>query len=852
MASVYLAAVLLLGGAGNYYPLITALLEAGALLLIAWVAVAAQPMPLRISRFGMLVALAILSIPLLQLVPLPFSIWSQLPGREEAAANLALAGVAQGWRPASLEPAATLASALAMLPAFAMFFAASVLGPAERRRLIQIVIGVALISVLIGALQRGSNGAAITTLFPSTHSAFSPGLFVNRNHQAAFVLLAMILTAALFVKRPGDGGARFRRGQELALPIAIGLIGLFAAGALATTSRMGLLVLPVALAVSLLFVFRFRLAPLSVAAALGAIAILSLAASQIQAVRTIVGRFTLSEIRLDYWTDSWTAVQQYWPVGSGLGTFRTVFPAFEQLDFVVAGRPNNAHNDYLELLLEGGAAALVVFLLFGAWLIALGLALWRKGGPDRRLGFAALAGIGILMLHSLTDYPMRMLSLMALFGLLLGLAMAAAARPLSSRAERDGEGVPAPRAGRWLVLPTAAPILFAILAVGVADRAVAVGRPDLAAHILPGSSRAEAAAAGAALAQRRFDAAAADAAAAVRSSPLEPWGLVMLALAEDARGRPDSSFLLMSRASSFGWRNRVAQAWTFERAIEQGAVDVAVLRADALLRQRELEERVFPALRQLAARPGAAEAIARRLATMPQWRTSYLRHLRALTPAGFAAHEAVLRHLARTTAPADAAERNAFLDELVDQRRFAQAMTLWNALGNRGRGAARPDGGDFERSNLFASQSPFEWRPGQIPGVFLYLEASPPPSLGTSLRVQTEGAAAGSLLSRVTRLTPGDWILEARARQGAPASLEAIDWSVTCLDGGVAEMRAARAGPSAADGPWAALRDVVAIPASGCAAQRVELRVSHQGSRGIDTWIDDLAIRRAGDARTGI
>ena len=106
---------------------------------------------------------------------------------------------------------------------------------------------------------------------------------------------------------------------------------------------------------------------------------------------------------------SWPLIQQYWPSGSGFGSFATLFAAHERLEWVKPTAVNAVHNDYLQLLLEGGVPAvlLLVALLAGVAVAARrGLRLGRRD-PARRELIAGLAIVGLCLLHSLVDYPLR-------------------------------------------------------------------------------------------------------------------------------------------------------------------------------------------------------------------------------------------------------------------------------------------------------------------------------------------------------------------------------------------------------------------------------------------------------------
>jgi O-antigen ligase len=137
----------------------------------------------------------------------------------------------------------------------------------------------------------------------------------------------------------------------------------------------------------------------------------------------------LEDGRLRYSLNTLEAARAYLPFGSGLGTFRDVYPPFE----ATPGRyiVNHAHNDYAELLLEGGIPAL---LLAGGLLFAWGrqgLILWRQRGRDDEYGgregllvrTAWLAG-SLTLLHSAVDFPLRTTAGMTEFAVLAAIAFA--------------------------------------------------------------------------------------------------------------------------------------------------------------------------------------------------------------------------------------------------------------------------------------------------------------------------------------------------------------------------------------------------------------------------------------------
>ena len=84
-------------------------------------------------------------------------------------------------------------------------------------------------------------------------------------------------------------------------------------------------------------------------------------------IGAVLARF---DARFDLWQDTLTAIENFWPVGSGLGSFSRAFLPFERFAVIDETFPNRAHNDYLEFLLETGLAG-AVFMFAASVLLAI-------------------------------------------------------------------------------------------------------------------------------------------------------------------------------------------------------------------------------------------------------------------------------------------------------------------------------------------------------------------------------------------------------------------------------------------------------------------------------------------------
>lgn len=108
-----------------------------------------------------------------------------------------------------------------------------------------------------------------------------------------------------------------------------------------------------------------------------------------------------------------SAISHNLPLGSGYGTFALVYPSVEADADIGRQYVNHAHNEYLELLLEGGVPAGILVLGYIALLLLRLQSVWASF--MHRSTFIAIA---FLLVHSLVDYPLRTVGLAATFAIL--------------------------------------------------------------------------------------------------------------------------------------------------------------------------------------------------------------------------------------------------------------------------------------------------------------------------------------------------------------------------------------------------------------------------------------------------
>ncbi len=367
----------------------------------------------RAARWPLLLLAAVVAVPLLQLLPLPADVWTRLPGREPAARIVAAVGLGRPMLPFSLAPTETWRALLALAPPAAMFVGVSMLGETQRRAMAALWLALALASLTLGAMQalRGADSALY--LYAITNAGSPVGVFANRNHQAA-LLYALIPVAAAFAAR---WGGRVESRQALGVLLAALFVVLAIVGVAATRSRAGVVLAGAALVGATAVLLRGGTSRRDWrgAATLGVGALAAVGAVLAVAAGPIAARFGEGgEPRFTGWPLTLKAAANYLPLGSGIGSFQTVYGQIEPLEQVSPIYFNHAHNDYLELWLETGVAGAAVLAGFAVWLAWRLLAVWRRREGDA-LAAAASVTVLLLLAHSAVDYPLRTESLAVLF-----------------------------------------------------------------------------------------------------------------------------------------------------------------------------------------------------------------------------------------------------------------------------------------------------------------------------------------------------------------------------------------------------------------------------------------------------
>ncbi len=388
-------------------------------------------------RLALFFCIAIVAIPLVQLIPLPPWLWTALPGRDAAAATFEILGQNAPWMPISVVPYETWLSMLSLIPPLAIFLATMMLPYRERRWLSFVFLAVGVLSVFIGMVQVAQGQESPWRFFEFTNATEAVGFFANRNHFAAF-LYCLTLFAAVWALQATV--VEFAQGErKLDTVFIVGMIAAFTllvvllAGQVMARSRMGLGLTIVALFGGLALGASDRRIGSAVGPGkllAGAVILVVIFSVQFALYR-VMERFVVDPLegaRGAFSRNTIEAAIAYMPFGSGLGTFVPVYAMFEKPQDTILGiYANHAHNDVAELWLNTGAFGLALFGMFVVWLALRSVEIWQKRPAegasqlDWNLARAATIVVAVLIVHSFVDYPLRTGAMMAVLAFACGL-----------------------------------------------------------------------------------------------------------------------------------------------------------------------------------------------------------------------------------------------------------------------------------------------------------------------------------------------------------------------------------------------------------------------------------------------
>ena len=323
---------------------------------------------------------------------------------------------------------------LVQITALLIYFVATLIFTDTPRRLRTIVRTITIFGFLLamfGLTQSFTSDGTRVYWFRQLAQSTAFGPFINRHHFAGYMELAIALPLGLLFsgaiesyKRPLYAFAAMMMGVALIM----------------TNSRGGI----ISLAAEILFLAvvagpglrhgerrpraqRIRSALLRAGLAFGLIAVLiggTLAVGGADVFTRLLGTANADDPttgRTHFWSVTLDVIKAYPIVGSGLGSFGVIYTRYDSRNGFY--RLEQAHNDYLQTLADGGIVGGILGLAFLVILFGKGFA--RRETDDKfRRGVAtgALAGCFAVLIHSFFDFTLHTTSNALLFLILAALA----------------------------------------------------------------------------------------------------------------------------------------------------------------------------------------------------------------------------------------------------------------------------------------------------------------------------------------------------------------------------------------------------------------------------------------------
>ncbi len=303
--------------------------------------------------------------------------------------------------------------------------------PGRLRTIVRTIMIFGFLLAMFGLTQSFTSDGTRVYWFRQLAQSTAFGPFINRHHFAGYMELAIALPLGLLFSGAIESYKR---------PVYAFVAMMMGVALILTNSRGGI----ISLAAEILFLVvvagqglrggqrpardqRIRSALLRACFAFGLIVVLiggTIAVGGSGALTRLLGTVNANDPttgRTHFWSVTLDVIKAYPIVGSGLGSFSVIYTRYDSLNGLY--RLEQAHNDYLQILADGGIVGGILGLAFLVILFGKGFA--RRETDDKfRRGVAtgALAGCFAVLIHSFFDFTLHTTANALLFLILAALA----------------------------------------------------------------------------------------------------------------------------------------------------------------------------------------------------------------------------------------------------------------------------------------------------------------------------------------------------------------------------------------------------------------------------------------------
>jgi len=387
-----------------------------------------------VHLLGKCLLAAFLGLTIMQLIPLPGSVLRFISPRTFTICQSLPFGIFPelgegGWRAISLAPSLSVYEFIKYI--FYFLFGWLVFNNVKSKKQVEIfvlaMIGGAVFQSFYGLAEFFGGGEKIFGYKKIYYVGSATGTFINRNHFSGF--LEMILPLSLGYLLAKANFFSFRKGlgikekilwfsqERLQKCVIYGLsAALIGLGIFFSRSRTGIFVF---------FTTVFLMAVLLSAAGsrrkysrrkrqikvMRTVVLVVLFSAVLIGIKPIIERFSwkdlMREQRPIFFKNTVEMIGDFPLLGTGPGTYASAYGMYEKIYFPAL--VDHAHNDYLELAAESGLVGAVCLVLFAWGAVGCLLVRWakRRDYLVRGVVLGCLAGIVAILIHSLTDFNLR-------------------------------------------------------------------------------------------------------------------------------------------------------------------------------------------------------------------------------------------------------------------------------------------------------------------------------------------------------------------------------------------------------------------------------------------------------------
>ena len=403
-----------------------------------------------ISRTMLLfLILPLILVTIVQIVPLPEQLLTVISPATMNTYKGFLDSTESRWLTLSLYPNATREELVKLLSYSALFFVIinHYRTVEQIKGIVRLVAYMGSFMVIFAVIQKMTWNGSLYWFYPLREGLNPTGPYINRNHFAGYMEMAIPLALGLLVYK----SAKIQTLSHLPLAkriahlldrkelppltfLSLGIL-IMSAGVFFSMSRGGI----TGFMVSVLFftamirtrrILRKKAWPLTLLGITLFFAVIMATWSQIE------GRFEEANIhRIDVWKDTVHIVRDFPVFGTGLGTFNNIYPHYQTKypQFLF----DHAHNDYIEILTDTGFVGFIIVAGIVITFFSTVIRRWRI----RHNTFAQCIGIGVISscvaiaVHSFMDFNLHIPANALLLTVIAAITYAAVYNVRSAHAE---------------------------------------------------------------------------------------------------------------------------------------------------------------------------------------------------------------------------------------------------------------------------------------------------------------------------------------------------------------------------------------------------------------------------------